>query len=122
MDIALWILGAVLSALLLFYSFVRAPALATAFPEADKLWHCLAFASTITVYLLAAVWRPGRGEGAFPRAAPVIVAAAVATAVLIEILQGAFFHRDAQVLDAVAGSVGTLAAFGAWIGLRAALG
>ena len=120
-DVALWVLAAILTAVLFVYSFIRAPAIASAFPNADKVWHFAAFASTASVYLLAAVWRPGRGEGWFPRAAPMIVVGAVAATILIELLQGAFFHRDAQALDAVAGSVGTLSALGVWSIVRAVL-
>ncbi len=121
-DTALWVLATLLTAVLVYYSLFSVPAIARAFRNADKVFHALAFASTVGAYLFAAVWRPGRGAGRFSRAAPAIVAGAIATTILIEVLQGASFHRNAQVLDAVAGSLGTLSALGVWSLVRMAFG
>jgi VanZ family protein len=68
--------------------------------------------------LLAAVWRPGRGDGAFPQAGEVIVGAIVALGIAIEVLQGEFFHRNANPRDVVADLAGALLAYLAWRGVR----
>jgi hypothetical protein len=121
-DAALWVLAILLTAVLVYYSFFSVPAIADSFTNADKVFHALAFASTVGAYLFAGVWRPGRGRGRFSWAAPAIVSGAIVTTILIEVLQGAFFHRDAQILDAVAGSLGALSALGSWGVVRVAFG
>ncbi|MBI2238268.1 MAG: VanZ family protein [Actinobacteria bacterium] len=102
----------------LFFSFAPLPPGADVFVMADKLLHLLAYAATTGAFLLAAVWRPGRGPGRYPRAASAIVAVAVALSVASEVLQGAVFDRDADVLDTVADLLGVAAAYVGWRVLR----
>jgi hypothetical protein len=80
----------------------------------DKLLHFGAYASTTAMFLLAAVWRPGRGPGGFPRSAPLIVGAAILLSGAIELAQGAFTPRTADAADAVAGILGVATAWIAW--------
>jgi VanZ family protein len=102
----------------LSYSLVTTPPGADAFPLADKLLHAGCYAVVTGLLLLAAVWRPGRGDGAFPQAGWVIVGAIVAFGIAIEVLQGAFFHRNADPRDAVADLAGAMIAYLAWRGMR----
>ena len=92
-----------------------------AFSLSDKLLHLATYAATTAAFLLAAVWRPGRRtNGPFPGAAPWIVGGAVAVAVALELAQGAFTSRTMDAVDSIAGSLGALAALGAWTLLRRA--
>lgn len=91
------------------------------FRYSDKVFHGTLYAATVLAYLLAAVWRPGRGEGRFPWTVPWILAGALAAGIGMELLQGAFFGRDAEIGDAVADAVGELAGFVSWMLVRAAL-
>src|SRR4030067_363557 len=67
------------------------------------------------LFLLAAVWRPGRGPGRFPRAAPWIVFGAVTLGGLIEILQGSVFDGDPELRDWVADVAGAALGFLVWV-------
>ncbi len=80
----------------------------------DKLLHFSAYAATTGMFLLAAVWRPGRGPGGFPRSAPLILGAAVVLSGVIELAQGVFTTRTGDAWDAVAGILGAAAAWTAW--------
>ena len=80
----------------------------------DKLLHFGAYAATTGMFLLAAVWRPGRGRGGFPRSAPLILGTALVLSGVIELAQGAFTSRTAEAWDAVAGILGAAAAWAAW--------
>jgi VanZ family protein len=79
----------------------------------DKAWHFLAYAATVGLFLLAAVWRPGRGPGIAPWAAPYLVVGGVVAGSLIEIIQTGF-NRHRDVKDALADLAGSLVAFGVW--------
>ncbi len=80
------------------------------FPHADKVFHAAAFAMILGSFLLAAVWRPGRGWGRFPAGAVPAVAMLIALGVLIEVIQGELLSRDAELLDVAAEIVGMAAA------------
>jgi hypothetical protein len=80
----------------------------------DKILHFGAYAATTGMFLLAAVWRPGRGPGGFPRSAPLIVGAAILLSGATELAQGAFTSRTGDAVDALAGIVGAVAAWAAW--------
>jgi hypothetical protein len=104
-----------------WFSLGPPPSELNAFSFSDKLLHLGAYAVTTVAFLLAAVWRPGRGDGAFPRAAPLLVVGAILVAAALEVAQGALVaDRTPDVLDAVAGSLGVLLALGAWSVLRRA--
>jgi VanZ family protein len=117
-DAVLWALAGLALGATLLYSLVTAPPGANAFPIADKLLHAGCYVVVTGLLLLAAVWRPGRGDGAFPQAGDVIVGAIVACGIAIEVLQGGFFHRTADPRDAVANLAGALVAYLAWRGVR----
>jgi VanZ family protein len=84
----------------------------------DKLSHALAYAVLVQSVLLAAVWAPGLGDGRWPRGAVLIVCAAIAVGAFIEILQGAYFERTPDRVDALANAVGAAAGGLTWRGLR----
>jgi hypothetical protein len=89
----------------------------------DKLLHFGAYAATTGAFLLAAVWRPGRGDGLVPRAAPALVAVAIVVAAGLEVAQTTLVaDRTADGLDAVAGSLGAALALVCWTALRRAFG
>jgi VanZ family protein len=117
-DTVLWALAGLAMATTLLYSLGTVPPGANAFPVADKLLHASSYLVVAGLLLLAAVWRPGRGGGAFPQAGEVIVGAIVAFGIAIEVLQGGFFHRTADPRDVVADLVGALVAYLAWRGVR----
>jgi peptidoglycan/LPS O-acetylase OafA/YrhL len=105
-DRALWALFFVSIALTLFWALGPRPPGAKIFPHADKFFHAGAFAMILGSFLLAAVWRPGRGWGRFPAAAVPAVAMLIALGVLIEVIQGELLSRDAELLDVAAEVVG----------------
>jgi VanZ family protein len=117
-DAVLWALAGLALGATLLYSLVTTPPGANAFPIADKLLHAGCYVVVTGSLLLAAVWRPGRGDGAFPQAGEVIVGAIVAFGIAIEVLQGAFFHRTADPRDVVANLAGASVAYLAWRGVR----
>jgi VanZ family protein len=110
MESALWALPASCAALTLWFSFGAPPPGASLFPDADKVGHAIAYFATTLSFLFAAVWRPGAGEGRFPRLGWWFPVAAIAAGGLIEILQGMTATRTAQSSDLVAEIVGTAAA------------
>ena len=90
------------------------------FPGSDKIVHAVVVAAGVALFLLAAVWRPGRGPGRFPRAAPWIVLGAVTLGGLIEILQGSVFDGDPELRDWVADVAGAALGFLVWFLARRA--
>lgn len=117
-DTALWATTAVLTLLTLLFSFgLSAPGAGT-FAFADKIGHGLMYFATFLCLLLAAVWRPGRGDGSFPTRAPLFAVGVVFAGIVIEVLQAvATASRRAEIGDVVAevvGAVGALAVH-AWM-------
>jgi VanZ family protein len=110
-DTALWTTTAVLTLLTLLFSFgLRAPG-SGSFAFADKLGHGAMYFATFLCFLLAAVWRPGRGDGSFPTRALLFAIGVVMAGIVIEVLQEvATDGRRAEVGDVVAEVAG---AFGA---------
>jgi VanZ family protein len=122
LDIFLWALTAFSAALTLVFSFeLSAPGL-DGFRHADKMWHVLAYFTTSLLFLLAAVWRPGRGAGPFPHAGIVFALIGSAAGGLVEFAQGFTATRDPELLDWLAEIVGILAALGVVVVLRARTG
>lgn len=117
LDIVLWIVAVVSSALTIGFSVLPPPTVATS-TMSDKPWHFLAYFVTVGSLLLAAVWRPGRGDGRFPRAGIWIVVGAIVVGIALELVQGSLLDRQMEFVDAIADTLGTLAAYGAWAGLR----
>jgi VanZ family protein len=123
-DVLLWAAAFVCAALTLWWSLVSLPPERRLFRGVDKLQHGMAYFVTSSLLLLAAVWRPGRGEGPFARWGWWVAAALIAAGAGIEVLQS-FIGRDADLGDWVAEIVavglswGTIAALRAWSRRRA---
>ena len=84
--------------------------------------HGLAYFVTSLLLLLAAVWRPGRGDGPFARWGVWVVGALIAAGAGIEVLQS-LIGRDAELGDWIAEIVAVGLAWGtvqAWKRLRPA--
>ena len=111
-DTGLWCLTGLMLAGIAYWSLTPSPSLPSPFPQADKVYHALAYAGLTICVLLTAVWRPGRGSGPLPHAWTV-VAGAIALGVALEVVQ-AFVHRDPDLFDALADAVGVLVGYGAW--------
>jgi hypothetical protein len=110
-DVALWTSTAALAFVTLMYSFALSPPGTGSFPLADKFGHGLMYFATFFCFLLAAVWRPGRGDGPFPKKGLIFAFSVVAAGVAVELLQEfATTNRHAELGDMIAEVV---AAFGA---------
>jgi len=108
-DAIVWILAFSAAALTLGLSFGPRPPGTSAFPEADKVWHFLAYFVTTSLLLLAAVWRPGRGPGPFARHEWLLAPAVLLTGALIEVGQESFTStRRGEVTDWLAEVLGVL--------------
>jgi hypothetical protein len=118
LDILLWVLTALSAMLTLVFSIRLVPPGVDGFLHADKMWHGVAYFTTTLLFLLAAVWRPGRGAGPFPRASIVFALLGIAAGGVIEIAQGFTARRDPELLDWMAEAVGVLAALGLMAALR----
>ena len=112
MDALLWSFAATILAAILILSLNTEPPLPT-FVLADKAGHFAAYSVFTGVLLLAAVWRPRRGPGLFPRSARAIALTVVILGGLLELAQ-AFVGRDASAWDAVADALGVAMAYGSW--------
>jgi hypothetical protein len=86
LDLVLWSIVVLSLASTVVLSFVEPPGSGLGH-GIDKVQHALAYFVTMLAALLAAVRRPGRGPGQFPRARWWIAAGALAGGALIEILQ-----------------------------------
>ena len=116
-DVLLWAAAFGTVAATIAYSLGPAPATLNAFPLADKVFHTAAYAAMTLSWLLAAVWRPGRGPGVIAGDAVAVVVCAVLLGAGIEVAQH-FVDRSADVFDAIADAAGALAGFAAWAGIR----
>ena len=111
-DAGLWCLTLLVLAAIAYWSLTPSPPLPARFPQADKVYHALAYAVLTGCVLFTAVWRPVRGPG--PLSRPwTVVAGTIALGVALEIIQ-AFVHRDPNVLDALADAIGAAAGYGVW--------
>jgi hypothetical protein len=119
-DAVLWIAAIGFVVATLVFSLGPPPAVLPNFPYADKVFHALGYGAMTLTWLLAAVWRPGRPAGDVSKQlkeAVAIVAAAILFGSVVEIAQH-FADRDADVLDALADTVGALAGLIAWTTMR----
>ena len=99
-DAALWALTLLCAGLTLSWSFGPSAPGADAFPGADRVGHGIAFFATSLSFLLAAVWRPGRGRGPLHAWRWALVAALIVLGGLVEIGQSAFTEtREAEFWD-----------------------
>jgi VanZ family protein len=115
LRVGLWLTAVLVVVVITVLSFIPNPPLVW-----DKLGHAAAYAVLIQSILLAAAWAPGLGEGRWWKYQTSIVVAVVCFGALIEVLQGAYFSRTADVLDATANAAGTGIGVAAWYGLRRA--
>jgi VanZ family protein len=93
----------------------------SAFPSMtglDKLVHGLAYGALTLSFLLAGVWRPGRGEGRYPMAALAIPLCAVVVGVIVELIQDVQSYRSMDAFDALADAVGAALGVVLWFALR----
>jgi VanZ family protein len=109
-DAVLWLMAVGCLFLVAMFSLVDSPPGGTPFPNADKVEHAFAYFATTLLFLLAGVWRPGRGAGRLAWALPWIVGGAVAMGELVEIAQAFTETRRPDVLDWAADSAGVLVA------------
>ena len=116
-DVSLWALSLAILLAIFLFSWATEPPLAS-YSYTDKIGHALAYAGLSGSLLLAAVWRPGRGSGPFPRAMWAILFGSVAVGGIAEIGQGLFFHRDASFRDLLIDAVGVGAATTVWLLVR----
>jgi VanZ family protein len=117
-DAVLWALAVACAAVTIWFSFGAPPPGAALFPWADKAGHAIAYFATTLSFLFAAVWRPGRGPGPFPRLGWVLAPAAVGVGVVVEILQGLTPTRSAELKDIVAEALGSAAAVAVHVVVR----
>ena len=109
-DATLWAAGVLFAGITLVYSLLVVPPQGGAFAVSDKSLHIASYFATGMCLLLAAVWRPGRGDGPFPTWALRGAVALVAIGAAIEVLQGLFTSRHAEIADVVADLIGVSAA------------
>lgn len=117
-DVALWIVAIACVVATIGFSVIPPPTLAAS-SLSDKWLHGLAYIATVGSLLLAAVWRPGRGDGRFPRAAIPITIGAIVIGGLLELVQGFLLeNRQMEWLDLGVDVAGSLLALGLWAALR----
>jgi VanZ family protein len=112
-DTALWACSLVSATVLVWFSVAAIPPTPSG-SAGDEILHGLAYAFTFGTFLLAAVWRPGRGPGILDGYETVLAVAALALGVALEALQAAV-GRDPSALDAAADAIGVALA---WAGHR----
>lgn len=112
-DAALWWVSLGLLAATFLLSLGPAPPGLKAFFASDKVIHAAGYAALTGSWLLAAVWRPGRGDGPFPRAARIVVFGAIVLGAAIEVAQH-FVDRTADPFDALADAGGALLTLWLW--------
>jgi VanZ family protein len=110
-DVSLWAAAVLCGAATLWFSFVATPPETTTFPDVDKVEHAFAYFATTLLVLLAAVWRPGRGDGPFARWWWALLLTLILAGAAVEVAQG-FAGRDAEVLDWIAEIVAVALAWG----------
>jgi VanZ family protein len=117
-DLVLWAATVLCGAVTLWLSLFTVPPGASAFSEADKLEHATAYLVTALLLLLAAVWRPGRGDGPFARWEGWVVVAVMSAGGAIEVIQSRI-GREGEWTDWLAEIVAVALAWGGVVWLRA---
>ena len=110
-DRILWVAAGLCVAVTLWLSLVEVPPGTSAFGGADKVEHAFAYFVTSLLLLLAAVWRPGRGEGILAPWTWWVLGAMVLAGGAVEIVQS-FVGREAELADWVAEIVAVVLAAG----------
>ena len=102
---------ALLALLTMLFSFGLSPPGTSSLPLADKLGHGAVYLVTFLCLLLAAVWRPGRGDGPFPTRALFFAIGVGIAGIVIEVLQElATTDRQAELGDVLAEAIGVFGA------------
>ena len=119
LDAVLWTLSGILLTSVAVLSLM--PKLPVGGPgPIDLLLHAVAYAPTTLSLLLAGVWRPGRGEGPFPKLTVTFIAGILALGVILELVQafGLAGLREGEIADGIANAVGVGVGAGIWAILR----
>jgi predicted anti-sigma-YlaC factor YlaD len=111
-DRVLWAAAILCVVATLWLSLVEVPPGTSAFGGADKVEHAFAYFVTALLILLAAVWRPGRGEGVLWPWRWWVLGAMVLAGGAVEIVQS-YVGREAELADWVAEIVAVVLAAGA---------
>jgi hypothetical protein len=114
-DLVLWAATVLCGAVTLWLSLFTVPPGASAFSVADKVEHATAYLVTALLLLLAAVWRPGRGDGPFARWEGWVVVAVMSAGGAIEVIQSRI-GREGEWTDWLAEIVAVALAWAAWCG------
>ncbi len=101
-DAGIWLIAIIAIGLTVWYSLGPRP------PDqgSDRQWHAMAYFVDTLAILLALVWRPGRDVRRFDGWALPLALAVLLIGGVIEIVQGRFADRDAQLRDWIADAVG----------------
>lgn len=113
-DGFLWTLCVLCLGAILWGSLAAPPQALVSFPHADKLFHFSSYFTFVGLFLLTAVWRPGRGAGAYPTSGKIAIAGAIVLGALLEIAQGLLLERQSDLVDALANLVGAFSGAAAW--------
>lgn len=116
-DQLLWLIAWISAAVTLYFSFGAIPPGTDSSSHADDVWHVIAYVVVVLSFLLAGVWRPGRGWGRWYKAGWMVILGAVLIGIAVELIQ-ALVGRDAEVVDVVADLTGALIALMTWSILR----
>lgn len=115
-DAGLWALFFVAVAAIVFWSLGPTPPGAGTLQGFDKVLHGLAYMIATLLFLLAAVWRPGRptdGSGIEPRVLLPVAVVAVSVGCALELGQGMLTSdREPELLDVVWEVLGVTGAVG----------
>jgi VanZ family protein len=117
-DALLWGLSAFLIVSSVVLSIDPEPDVYYGLDLTDGALHLLGYGGLTGTLLLAAVWRPGRGRGRFPRAAPLVVAGTVLLGAAIEVAQAFVPGRTSDWRDFVANVLGITLALTGWATMR----
>ena len=120
-DVVLWAAAVLCIAVTLWLSLWAVPPGASVFGGADKVEHAVAYFATALLVLLAAVWRPGRGDGVLARWEWWLVGAMALAGGAVELIQGRI-GRDASLGDWAAEILAVACAAGVLASLRTRAG
>lgn len=117
-DVALWAASGLLVVASLALSLDPEPEIIRGLDFRDGALHLIGYGALTASLLLAAVWRPGRGEGRYPGGAGGIVVVVLALGLAIEFAQVFVPHRSGDWRDVAANGLGVGLAWWAWWSLR----
>jgi hypothetical protein len=118
-DAFLWILALACGVAVVAFSLLAEPG--DSIGLGDKYLHFIAYTGLTTSVMLAAVWNPVGGRGIVSTPFRMVLAV-LGFGVVLEILQGLFFDRDADALDALVNGAGIATGLLLWWGCRQIFG